>query len=309
MIAKVSLLVILIAVCCNVAYMFSTAPLKFSAITSTAHSKSAVMAGGRNKAEVGLSKRQMFQQLKDKLNNESKAPGFFEVGDGPADVELYCKGNNDGTQIGDCVSAQFVQLVLLKKGVRYDIKPTLSSNKPAWIVEKHNGHLPLLLHKDVAMTESLAIAEYIEKTFPHTSLTRQGAFSYQEVIEKTANFFPRVKAYIMNKDDSKDAELLAAVDVELDILDEVIRSTPGQYACGIELTLADLYLLPQMFNAMVAMDHFKGVEFYHISGEPSRPALEHYFGRMLAMEEFNNKKCYVNVDQVINGWKIARGDV
>jgi glutathione S-transferase len=197
---------------------------------------------------------------------------------------------------------------LLKKGVRYDVKPTLSSNKPAWIVENHGGKLPLMVHKDVTMTESLAIAEYIEKSFPHSTLTRQGAFSYQEVLDKTVNFFPALKAFIVNKDESKDANLLAAIDAQLDTLDEIIRSSPGQYICGIELTLADLYLLPQLFHAMVAMDHFKGVEFYHGIGEPPRPALENYLARMLKMEEFNNKKAYVSADQIIYGWKLARGD-
>lgn len=303
--SKFSIFLVLAALCFNVVYMFTTKPLLQTLIKSRS---SLHMGGGRNKAEVGLSKRQMFQQLKQKLNTEAQAVGFFEVGE-QAEMELYCKGNNDGTQIGDCPFAQFVQLVLLKKGIKYDVKPTLSANKPAWITENHSGKLPLLLHKDVALTDSLAIAEYIEKNFPHSSLTRQGAFSYQEVIEKTAEFFPALKAYVVNKDEAKDESLQAAVDHQLNILDEIIRSTPGQYICGIELTLADLYILPQLFHAMVAMDHFKGVEFYHISGEPTRPALENYLSRMLKLEEFNNKKCYVNVDQVINGWKIARGDV
>ncbi len=62
-------------------YMFSTRPLQQALITSRS---SLHMGGGRNQAEIGLSKRQMFKQLKGKLNNEAKASGFFEVGDGPA---------------------------------------------------------------------------------------------------------------------------------------------------------------------------------------------------------------------------------
>jgi len=96
------------------------------------------------------------------------------------------------------------------------------------------------------MTDSLAIAEYLERTYPHSSLTRQGAYSYQEVLEKTVGFFPALSTLIKNKDESKDATLLADVEAQLDILDEIIRSTPGQYVCGIEITLADLYLVPQV---------------------------------------------------------------
>lgn len=175
-------------------------------------------------------------------------------------------------------------------------------------MDKHQGKLPCLVHKGESIVDSLAIAEYIERTYPHSSLTRQGAYSYQEVLEKTAGFFPALSAFIKNKDESKDPSLQAALDAQLDNLDAIIRSTPGQYICGIEMTLADLYLTPQLFHAMVAMEHFKELEFYHIEGEPTRPALENYVARMFDMEEFNDKKSYYNIDQVIYGWKQARGE-
>jgi len=57
------------------------------------------------------------------------------------------------------------------------------------------------------------------------------------------------------------------------------------------------------------MDHFKDVEVLHIEGDPVRPALEYYMGRLFDSEEFNNQKAYYSVDQVIYGWKVARGDV
>lgn len=221
---------------------------------------------------------------------------------------MFCKSNKDGTQIGDCPFAQFIQLVLIKKGLAYDVRPTLSSNKPEFIVNQHEGKLPVLVHKGKSMTDSLQIAEFIEKTYPHSSLTRQGAFSYQEVIEKTSNFFPALKALITNKDPARDSVLLTDMENELDKLDEIIRSTPGQYVCGIEQTLADLYLIPQLFHAMVTLEHFKGVELYQIGGEAKRPALENYIERFLSSEEFNDKRAYYNVDQVIFGWKIARGE-
>ena len=138
--------------------------------------------------------------------------------------------------------------MLLKKGIPYNVKPTLPSTKPDWLVKNHGGAMPALVHKDVTLTDSLAIAEYIEKTFPHTSLTRQGVYSYQEVLEKTSAFFPALAAYIKNKDSAKEEGLAAAVEAQLDLLDEIIRSTPGHFVCGIEMTLADLYLAPQLFH-------------------------------------------------------------
>jgi len=264
-----------------------------------------LMAGGKSQAEKKLTTGVIFKNLRDKLNKAAETPGFFDTGVKP-EIDLYCKSNKDGTQIGDCPFAQFVQLVMLKKGIKYNIFPTLAENKPSWLKEKHDGKLPAIVHNGVTMTESLAIAEYIEKNFPHSSLTRQGAYSYQEVIEKMNGFWPALTACIKNKDASKDGALLAAVEKQLDLLDEIIRSTPGQYMCGIELTLADLYLTPQLYHAMVALEHFKGYTFYHMEGDATRLALENYIARMFDSEEFNDKKAYYNVDQVISGWKAQR---
>jgi hypothetical protein len=58
----------------------------------------------------------------------------------------------------------------------------------------------------------------------------------------------------------------------------------------------------------VAMDHFKQREVLHLEGDPARPRLESFMNRMFDMEEFNNKKAYVSTDQVVHGWKVARGE-
>jgi hypothetical protein len=50
----------------------------------TSSSTKLSMAGGRSKEELGLSKRQMFRLVRDKLNQAATLPGFFEVGEGPA---------------------------------------------------------------------------------------------------------------------------------------------------------------------------------------------------------------------------------
>ena len=49
------------------------------------------------------------------------------------------------------------------------------------------------------------------------------------MLEKTSGFFPALSAFIKNKEESKDAALGAAMEKELDNLDEIVRSTPGQY--------------------------------------------------------------------------------
>jgi len=266
-----------------------------------------MMAGGKSPAEKSMTTRTMFKELRTKINEASTKPGFFDVGDSASiELELFLKSNQDGTQIGDCPFAQFLQLVMLKKGLKYKVHPVSASKPKPAALDSVGGKLPAVVYKGKAMSDSLQIAEFIEKTYPHSSLTRQGSYSYQEAIEKTSGFFPALSSFIKNKDESKDAALKEALDKQLDTLDELIRSTPGKYICGVELTLADLYLVPQLFHAMVACEHFKGVEVLHVGCEPTRPALENYMASMFDMEEFNDKRAYYNVDQVVWGWAQAR---
>ena len=51
------------------------------------------MGGGRSPAERGMSKRNMFKELRSKLNEAAKMPGFFEVGEGPP-VSCFVTFNN-----------------------------------------------------------------------------------------------------------------------------------------------------------------------------------------------------------------------
>lgn len=195
--------------------------------------------------------------------------------------------------------------MLQKKGISYEVKPTLETNKPEALDGKQ---LPAIVHNKRVVSGPIRIAEYIEKTFPQISLTRQGAYSYQEILEKTHKFFPALTAFVKNKDEAKDALLQEKFEKQLDMLDEILRTTPGQYLGGLELTLADLYLLPQLFHATVALDHFKDFEVLHMEGNFRRPALESYISRMLDMSEFNKRGVYVSVDKIIHGWKQVRAE-
>ena len=91
------------------------------------------MAGGKSQAEKKLTTGVIFKNLREKLNKAAETPGFFDTG-AKVEIDLYCKSNRDGTQIGDCPFAQFVQLVMLKKGINYKVFPTLADNKPTWLM-------------------------------------------------------------------------------------------------------------------------------------------------------------------------------
>ena len=83
----------------------------FKPMSSKAKLNFLSMGGGRSPAEKGATTRTMFKDLRNKFNEAAKAPGFFETADGPADIDLYCKSNKDGTQIGDDPFSQFIQVI------------------------------------------------------------------------------------------------------------------------------------------------------------------------------------------------------
>lgn len=56
------------------------------------------------------------------------------------------------------------------------------------------------------------------------------------------------------------------------------------------------------------MDMFKQEEILNIGDDPQRPGLEKFMEYMFNMKEFNSKKCYYSMDQVIYGWRVARGE-
>jgi glutathione S-transferase len=194
------------------------------------------------------------------------------------------------------------------------VHPLLPSNKPDWLMKPpYNGKLPCLTDKrnNMIIADSpLQMAEYIEKQFPLLSLGRKDTFlSYKEVFEKTKDFVPILTAYLINLDKKKDPLLYTEVEKQLNYFDELLRSTPGRYFCGIDLTFIDLYLVPIFFSAMVALDHFKRVEILMLSPniDPVRPALEKWMNHMFNMKEFNNKKGYVIADEIIYSWKVKMG--
>lgn len=53
---------------------------------------------------------------------------------------------------------------------------------------------------------------------------------------------------------------------------------------------------------------FKQEEILKFGVDPVRPGLEKFMQYMFSLKEFNSKKCYYNMDQVIYGWRVARGE-
>ncbi|RYY86065.1 hypothetical protein EON63_06460 [archaeon] len=78
-------LVLFAAFCC------STEAFNFGQLGKRLHTRDMQMKIGRTVDEIGLSKRQMFQRVRDKLDEAAAVPGFFEVGEGtPVSPKSSC---------------------------------------------------------------------------------------------------------------------------------------------------------------------------------------------------------------------------
>ena len=138
---------------------------------------------------------------------------------------------------------------MLKQNIRYTVVPTLPSKRPDWLLENHDGVMPAMSYRDeIFLSGPLVIAEYLDKKYPLIPLTKQGAYNYTEVLDWTKDFFPSLTACIKNKDPETEPALREEVHRQLDIIDNILRTSPGRYLCGIEQTLADFDLTPRLFH-------------------------------------------------------------
>ncbi len=105
--------------------------------------------------------------------------------------------------------------------------------------------------------QSMAIVEYLEERFPEPALlpgdrfARAQARRLAELVN--AGIQPLQNASVLREVASVggDAPAWAArfIDKGLRAFEAVVSDTSGQFCIGDEVTLADVYLVPQMFNA------------------------------------------------------------
>jgi maleylacetoacetate isomerase len=125
------------------------------------------------------------------------------------------------------------------------------------------GLVPTLVDGDVTLTQSLAILEYLEEKYPQVNLlpgniedrarTRQFAQLTASDIHPLNNL--RVLKYLKQglniSDDAKDAWYRHWIMLGFEAFEKSLMKAglKGPFCLGAEVTLADLCLVPQMYNA------------------------------------------------------------
>jgi glutathione S-transferase len=202
------------------------------------------------------------------------------------------------------------QLILQKKGIEYSVVPISPMKSPKWIYHDHQSLFPIIKHVPTNYTlhGPLEIAEYLERLYPTPSLRESNYLDYREAINRSSGFWPAAYQYVTNKNESLEETYRNNLNIQMDILDEIKRSTPGPYLCGLKVTLADYYLLPKLFHAFCGIEQIKKEEFLNLDDDYHRPAIEEYMDKQFDMKEYHHKKIYYGIDLIVNSWKVERGE-
>eukprot|EP00617_Octactis_speculum_P025719 CAMPEP_0185770050 /NCGR_PEP_ID=MMETSP1174-20130828/57274_1 /TAXON_ID=35687 /ORGANISM="Dictyocha speculum, Strain CCMP1381" /LENGTH=287 /DNA_ID=CAMNT_0028455345 /DNA_START=23 /DNA_END=886 /DNA_ORIENTATION=+ len=176
-------------------------------------------------------------------------------------LELFLKAGPDGSSVGDCPFAQFVQIVLAVKGIEHKLSPHSKDTKPRWLVDGYDGKMPCLLHSGEAYTESDNIVDYIQFFFPEPRVPR-GSSEASSAVE---GFFPTLAAFLKNTDETEDESLEALLVDSLGRIDAHLSSKStttcdSRFMDGPAVSLVDCSLAPKLHHMAIAADHFKGFQ-------------------------------------------------
>jgi len=156
-----------------------------------------------------------------------------------------------------------VRIALNLKGLPYDYK-AVNFGKGEHLSEEFTKLSPLrfvpaLVHGDVIVADSLAILLYLEDKFPEHPLLPDDlhlkAVSLQVAALVGSNIQPFQNSGFLNLIEEKfgPEERLAwpkhFIEKGFTALEKLLKDVAGKYSVGDQLTVADIFLSPQVYNA------------------------------------------------------------
>ncbi len=158
-----------------------------------------------------------------------------------------------------------VRIALALKGLDYDYKAVhLAKNEQfneSYAAVAASRLVPLLHDGDHRLTQSMAIIEYLDETYPQPPLLPATAVARARVralaqdiaceIHPLNNL--RVLRYLVRElkvsEDDKDRWYRHWVETGLEVVERQLAAQPSTFCHGDTPTLADCVLVPQIFNA------------------------------------------------------------
>ncbi len=156
------------------------------------------------------------------------------------------------------------RIALAYKDIAYDIHPVNIS--PGADEQTHASYMSvnpmaqvptLELPDGSRLTQSLAIIDYLETThptprlFPQDALARAHAIQAAEVVNAGVQPLQNLKILGKVKQLGGDPNQWSrdAMQVGLESLEALARNNAGKYSVGNEISVADICLIPQLYNA------------------------------------------------------------
>jgi maleylpyruvate isomerase len=136
-----------------------------------------------------------------------------------------------------------------------------AQRSPDYLARNPAGLVPLWTEGDFSLAQSLAIVEYLDETHPEPPLlpgdARQRAISREIALTIAADVHPIGNLRVLDKlsaDFGADASVRAAwnrhwIAAGLAAVEARLRQSAGRFAVGDQVSLADVCLTPQLYNA------------------------------------------------------------
>jgi glutathione S-transferase len=150
-----------------------------------------------------------------------------------------------------CPFAHRTRLVLLEKGIDFELTEIDLQNKPVWFSQiSRYGKVPAIKHGDNEIYESAIINEYLDEVFPEPPLlpSEPGARAIARIWIDYANtrFVPAFSKLLRGKTSQEQEQGRQELQESLLYIEEALGelSSEGPYWFGTSLSLVDLTFYP-----------------------------------------------------------------
>ncbi len=167
-------------------------------------------------------------------------------------------------------SSYRVRIALNHKGLGYNyhgihlLKNGGEQHTPEYKALNPQEQVPTLIDGPFSLTQSMAIMEYLEEKYPQPPLLpkdlEQRAYVRQLSLISVADIHPlnnlKVLTHLMDEfrisQEQKTAWYHKWIRQGFDAMEKLLNRSPfrtGSYCCGDQITMADMCLVPQVYNA------------------------------------------------------------